>query len=453
MNQKSIAVIGGGISGIATAYYLQQRGFQVEVLESESQIGGRMATANLRGRNIALGGKNIGRKYSLFREFTQSMGDNPFEYFGLNSSRVRNGKIITFDEKKRYKGMWQFLKSCSLKDLIRLIPMMRAVKSNRSKEGYLGGNFFNDLQKKYPNGKLSSIFSKELCQQFIRPVTVRMNGAEPSEAFIGNFGSNLSITFDTYEQLTNGLGPLFEQFESGVPVRSNCKVKSILLHKKKVVGVKVEENKKSQDLYYDYVILSTPASVSMELVSPHFPELEITLGQVRYFPVAVVVAEYEKPVFTKEVRALVFPETKALSNAGVYGVNDRHIVRYTFSGAVARELLSKNPKIEDLVNLGESTLSEFIPISENPRIAYTGKIMKLGLCAYAQNYENFSKSLASQLEKVEGLDLTGDYIRGAAIEGCFQAAKECANRVASKLQDQGTVESATRELADALVKG
>ena len=67
---------------MATAYYLLQQGTQVEVLESEPTIGGRMVTARLGKCSIALGGKNIGRRYDLFREFVRVMGDQPFEYFG-----------------------------------------------------------------------------------------------------------------------------------------------------------------------------------------------------------------------------------------------------------------------------------------------------------------------------------------------------------------------------------
>jgi oxygen-dependent protoporphyrinogen oxidase len=38
------AVIGGGISGLATAYYLEQAGFRVQVVEADARLGGRLWT-------------------------------------------------------------------------------------------------------------------------------------------------------------------------------------------------------------------------------------------------------------------------------------------------------------------------------------------------------------------------------------------------------------------------
>jgi oxygen-dependent protoporphyrinogen oxidase len=55
-----IAVVGGGISGIAASHYLLKAGHQVVLYERSTAIGGRMLTAELAGRRFAIGGKNVG---------------------------------------------------------------------------------------------------------------------------------------------------------------------------------------------------------------------------------------------------------------------------------------------------------------------------------------------------------------------------------------------------------
>jgi oxygen-dependent protoporphyrinogen oxidase len=413
---------------MATAYYLHRAGFRVEVIESAPTIGGRMATAPLGNRGIALGGKNIGRRYALFREFVQAMGDQPFEYFGLNSSRIRNGRIITFDGERRWAGLLRTLSTTTLRDIARLVPMVMAIKRDR-RNAFLGGPFFRALARRRPAATVADHFSPAFCAEFVRPLSVRMNGAEPDEIALGSFGTNLSMVFDGYEQLRDGLDPLFEEFARTVPIRTETRAEGLIVRDGRVAGLRIQDRRGIEELAFDHVVLATPAGVSSGLVRSQAPELADLLASVRYHPVAVVVAEYNRPIFDREVRALVFPADQILSNAGVYGVEERHIVRYTFSGRNAQALLAGDPDIATLLDLGEKALAQYIPVSQMERISFTGKVMKIGLCAYPADHERFMAGVADQLRQLPGLELAGDYLRGASIEGCFQAARDCADRL------------------------
>lgn len=78
----TFAVVGTGASGIAAAYYLQQHGVDVELIEREEQLGGRIGSCMLGDRLMEMGGKNIGKNYHLFREFSAAMGNHPYEFLG-----------------------------------------------------------------------------------------------------------------------------------------------------------------------------------------------------------------------------------------------------------------------------------------------------------------------------------------------------------------------------------
>ncbi|MEM9567928.1 MAG: FAD-dependent oxidoreductase, partial [Cyanobacteria bacterium P01_E01_bin.34] len=43
-DRKTVAVIGGGLAGLASAYELSQRGFEVTLLEKAPQLGGKIAS-------------------------------------------------------------------------------------------------------------------------------------------------------------------------------------------------------------------------------------------------------------------------------------------------------------------------------------------------------------------------------------------------------------------------
>jgi len=95
-------IVGGGASGLAAAFFLKQRGLESVVIERDNTLGGRMGTVSLGDRSIDCGGKNIGKRYTLFREFAASLGTHAFEYFGLNSSQVIDGRVTTFEASSRW---------------------------------------------------------------------------------------------------------------------------------------------------------------------------------------------------------------------------------------------------------------------------------------------------------------------------------------------------------------
>lgn len=66
---RSAAVVGGGWSGIAAAWYLHRAAYDVTLFDQGQGLGGRSATALLGGGAVILGGRDIGSSYVLFREF------------------------------------------------------------------------------------------------------------------------------------------------------------------------------------------------------------------------------------------------------------------------------------------------------------------------------------------------------------------------------------------------
>ncbi len=68
--QTKIAVVGAGLSGLTTAYRVQQAGFDVDVYEARPRVGGRVHSVNVDGRFVEMGGQNIydgGEGENMFR--------------------------------------------------------------------------------------------------------------------------------------------------------------------------------------------------------------------------------------------------------------------------------------------------------------------------------------------------------------------------------------------------
>ncbi|HEX8646571.1 MAG TPA: FAD-dependent oxidoreductase [Thermoleophilaceae bacterium] len=425
------AVVGGGMSGMATAWMLSRAGVEAELLEASDRLGGRSQSGTLGDHEITFGGKNIGRRYDLFREFARVHGDHPFEPFGINSSRAVDGRLRTFDSTKRIRGLVGVARQMTPRDGLRFAGLARRVKA-ADENRFLGSAEFTEIGRRSDDRPLAEYFSHRFAQGIVRPMTVRMNGAEPDEVYLGNFGSNLGMVLDTYDQLTNGVGRLIDDFAAAHAVRTGVQVRSLLVRDGRVAGVRASVNGgEPEELHYDGVALAVPAGAAASLIEDADPALAADLARVRYFPAAVILAEYDRPVFTPEVRGVVFDATEPVSNAGAYGVSDLNLVRYTFSGRAAREALAAGTGPESLLELAEAQLGRFLPVAAARRRDFVHRSWSHGYCAYLPRYGDFLERVHSAVGRVGGLELAGDYLRGASIEACFRAARDCAGRIAT----------------------
>jgi oxygen-dependent protoporphyrinogen oxidase len=433
-HQDRWIVVGGGASGLAAAYFLEQRGLRSVIVERDGALGGRMGTVQLGDRTLDCGGKNIGRRYRLFREFVAALGSHPFEYFGLNSSQVIDGRVTTFDGTARWRTMADLARGLSPKDVVRFARLLWQVKRDEA-TGYLGSAHARDLARRYDDAPASRYFSAEFCRRILRPMSVRMNGAEPDEVFVGNLTSNVRMILDTYEQLANGLGPVLSACLARYDVRLHTATEGLVVENGRVAGVRIRlADGSAEELRGAGVIVATPASITATLAEPVLPAVARGLRAIAYYPVSLVIAEYEKPVFSHGTRAFVFDNEEAVSNAGAYGVNDLHLVRYTFSGRTSRHFASDFTDPEALLRMGEAALSRHVRFDGNRRRRFVARRFSPGLCAYAPHHAQLMDRIRQELGRLGGLHLTGDYVQGASIEACFRSASACVSQLAGETE-------------------
>lgn len=437
---KTLAIIGGGISGIAAAYYATQSGWQVDLYEADDRLGGRIGCTTLNGRNIEFGGKNIGRNYDRFRQFTSAIGQDQYEEFGLNSSRSIGGRVANFNkDHSRLRTITQVFRLCGARGLAQLLPLVIALKRD-PRQGFLHSRHFDQLAERRNDPTLADVFARQCAVNFIRTLTVRMNAAEPDECHLGNFGSNLGLVLDSYEQCVGGMASVIDAFSehvaSSVSILLNQTV-SAISRIGKDVRVSSQGHQGTLMKRYDHVVVALPSPQAAGLLGNERPDLSDTLDHVRYYPVAVGIAQYRHDVFTPDRRAMVFGTESPLSNAGAYGINDLNIVRYTFSGRAAREIISEATTKESALDIAEQILAPHFQVRDQVRDGSTFRFLRTGLCAYSAHHGQLLETLRTLTPVSDGISLTGDYWRGASIEACFHAAEDTINRINTEQRGPG----------------
>jgi oxygen-dependent protoporphyrinogen oxidase len=259
-----------------------------------------------------------------------------------------------------------------------------------------------------------------------------MNGAEPEQYYLGCLGSNLRMIFDSYDQLTHGMSELLDRFARTLPVSLNTRVVRLLWSGSRVTGVELEQGGVRERRQYHAVVLALPAVASARLLAG--TPLQSRLEAVSYNPVTLIVARYARPIFNPRVRAIVFDAKSPLSNAGCYGVNDLDVVRYTLSGRIAAGI-AETADPGAVLGIAEAELRRFLPVNASERVDYVYKHFRHGLCAYGPYHHRFLHKLLDWESGVSGITLTGDYVRGASIEACFQAAFDSVARLTSRIAE------------------
>jgi oxygen-dependent protoporphyrinogen oxidase len=93
MTKTQVLIIGAGIAGLSTAYFLKQKGISFSVLEAGERVGGRVMTIREQGLIIDAGAQFISSSYGVLPDLIKKLGLQPqvvevSEY----SAIVRDGK-------------------------------------------------------------------------------------------------------------------------------------------------------------------------------------------------------------------------------------------------------------------------------------------------------------------------------------------------------------------------
>lgn len=431
---KSFAVVGSGISGMGAASYLERLGHRVEVIECDPVLGGRFGISDLGDRPIMMGGKNIGRRYTTVRAFVASHGSHSFEHHGISGSRVVDGKLIeTGENPSAWDALRQLRRSTgSARDAAYLMYLISQIKRDE-RNRFLDSESFRKVAAKNDARPLHEHFTRSTVRNILRPMTTRTSAAEPEEVYLGTLNVPLAMAMDDYDQLTHGIQPVIESFAAKISTRLNCRADELVLRDGMVVGLRLTEGSdhRTHEASYDGVVIATPSHAAADLIDTSFPALSSLLRTVNYYPSSVAVIEYEQQVFRPSLRSMSL-DTGPCCNVSAYGTNDLNIVRYTFSGREARPLPTAG-QLRSWIAAAEAEICDHLGIATLTPTRTQTQSWQSALCAYRPYYGDYLENLGHHVDKISGLELAGDYLRGANLEACFRSGLRAGRKLLEEL--------------------
>ncbi|MEA3410356.1 MAG: protoporphyrinogen oxidase [Pseudomonadota bacterium] len=439
-----IAIIGGGISGLSTAFYVRQLRptWEVTILERDDRLGGTMRTTEVDGFRFEQGSNGFLSNKPDTLDLVKASGA---EHLLLSSSDAARIRFI-------------------YKDALHRLP--------ESPPAFLGTGLLSWRGKLRTLGEVLVPALKDAPDETVQSFGYRRVGREFTDTFLnamtaGIYGStpealSVKAAFPLVVALERDHGGLFrgmirkrkkEAGPGGILMSFVSGVSSYIEHLRETLdadvrtGVRVEGVSYAQGRYTlhtgdesleaDKLVLATPAYVAADLVRDMDAAAAHRLEQVAYSPISVVGLGYHRLEHPLKGFGLL---TTASARKPILGVlwDSSIFPDRAPQGAKAMRVMiggQRNPELalqEDdrLVDTALRGIRETMGVDDAPDVTFV-KRWDRGIPNYRVGHLSNIDALFEQLRACPGLHLNSNAYYGIALNDCVRNSRETARKVAS----------------------
>jgi oxygen-dependent protoporphyrinogen oxidase len=453
MNKKKIVILGAGISGLATAYWLDKKGLDVTLLEAQSQVGGAMQTSREDDFLIDFGPNSGLETTPLIKQLVNEVGlsDEMIYASDISSKRyiLRNDKLHELP-----MGLSPFLKTklFSTKGKLRLFgepfigksadgyyqSIAQFVERRLGKEfldyaidPFVSGVFAGDPTKLSVKSAFPKLYRLEelyggLIKGMIKGARERKKRAEESKQSAKMFSfKNGMQTFP--KAISNTL-------EGKISLE--CRVKSA---ERRDGGWNIVYDKDGQisTLECDQIISTVPAYVAAEIFGGLDSELINHLNSIYYPPVMVLYLGFNKKdigtpldgfgflIPSKEKRKFL----GAIWSSTIFPnrCSDDKAAFTLFVGGARSPQLFKEEK-EALINNALNEFKNIMNINAEP-IILNSKMWRRAIPQYNLGYIEHENYFDKFEKENPGIFLSGNYRGGISVGDCVKNSELVARKV------------------------
>jgi protoporphyrinogen/coproporphyrinogen III oxidase len=443
MTSEKICIIGGGISGLTTAFLLKRKGFAVTLFEQSEKVGGNIQTIEREGFTIEQGPNSLLKSPRLV-DLVRLLHREDKVIAANKSAKKRyilsDGKLEALGSKSFVNGYF------SLKTILSLArePFVRS----KSPEG--------ESVAEFVSRRISSEFLDKAIDPFVSgvyagdPHNLSMRSAFPRLFEMErDFGSlimgairrktekpdkNFPRTFSFH----GGLKTLIEKLAA--EIGDGIKLSSPVNEIKEIEGGKLRVGGEE----FDAVVISTPAFVAAELIKSRDAELAKLLSEVNYPQVAVVVTGFKSEKIKKDLDGFGFlipskekrPILGTLFHSAVFPERapEGFQLLITFVGGVRSGDKLDEKSDDELKSVVVEQLQDILGVIGEPDFVYI-KRWKKAIPQYHVGYEKVTENVADFERRHPGMYFCSNFYRGISIGDCVKNAFENADNIEKYLKE------------------
>ncbi|MFP8966606.1 protoporphyrinogen oxidase [Pokkaliibacter sp. CJK22405] len=448
---KRIIVVGGGISGLASAWFLQHRGHIVTLLESKGSLGGNLATLEEAGFLIERGPNSTLDNRPALGELIDHLGlaDERLAPSSAAKRRfvVRDGKLVALPGSPQ--GFLSTpLFSWKAKLRLGLEPFIGKAAHEETIAAFVRRRLGKEFLDYAINPFVSGVYAGDPEKLSVQAATARVYELEKSHGSLLKGAWSLmkarkSKTLETGPSGTltsfrGGLGQLARALVQQLENHPHCHVRThanVAAVEQTRSGWSVAFN--DERINADAVVLATPAHVTARLLESQAPEASSALENIEYPEVLSISMAFDRQQVAHALDGfgMLIPRCEGVKTLGTLFPSSI----FTGRAPAGKVLLTSfiggrlNPQVAEL---SDQQLSRQVLADIAPLLGIVGQPEHTWVTRWPQAIPQYEVGHLERLAEIEtalaelpGLYLRSNWRDGISVADCIQQAALLAERL------------------------
>lgn len=457
MARESVVIVGGGISGLATAYFLSRAGLRPVLIEKSNRLGGLIKTDFIEGCRLEAGPDSYIATKTSVTELARELDSLDSEIIGSNDEArrifiVRAGKLVPMP-----RGMvmmapaeWKpvltsklFSAQTKLRFLRETLQLPKVRQGDVSVGEFVEEHFGREVLEYVAAPLLSGVYGGDAGSLSAESVLPRFL------AYERGYGS-LIRGVRQERRAANAKGSLFLSFRTGMQTLTDTLVRATASSTRIVHAevTKVESSGSGWRVHAgqdavpcDHVVLACPTYRAASLLEHCAPSLAAELAGIPYSSVILSTLVYQRANLGHPLDGFGFlvPRSERRGVAAATWVGTKWPQRVPSTVAALRAFIVGEDALhlaaaaeQELLTLVQAEYRRLMGITAEPSFS-TIYSWPHSMPQYVLGHKQRCDRIASELAQHPRLYLTNNAFDGVGIPDCVRLAKQTAKAIVNKI--------------------
>ena len=461
---KRIAIVGGGISGLAAAFQIEEQrraGTDVEYVlyEASPRLGGVLQTEQIDGCVVEAGPDSFVSEKPWAADLCRAVGIGD-QLIGSNDADrktyiLTRGRLVVMPDGLMFMVPTKILPTglsplFSWKTKLRMAKELlhppRAVDHDESVAAFVERHYGAEMVDRLADPLLSGVYGGEAANLSVRAVLSRFADMERTHGSLGR--AMLAARKKMSSGPRKAPPPLFTSLRDGMQHLAETVVAKLspssLLTNAQVHAVQAEAggwlvSAGLKSDHFDAVIIALPGAAAAHVLRLANPDLSAELAAVQYSSSITVGLGYDREVRQslppgfgflvprsegKQLLAATFVHNKFPHRAP----EDRALLRCFFAGSNAENVWPLGDA--QIIGIVRNELQQILGLRAEPLFARVYK-WKSAMAQYGVGHLERLERIERLRQQMPGLGLAGNAYRGIGVPDCVRSGREAAKQLAN----------------------